>query len=65
MKGIVLKASAGTGKTYLGAFDVKAFKAKKMLFIVHNEDILKSAMETFKNIMPEKTMGFFTGNIRK
>ncbi|MGL5278314.1 MAG: DEAD/DEAH box helicase [Cetobacterium sp.] len=57
-------AATGTGKTYLGAFDVKAFKAKKMLFIVHNEDILKSAMETFKNILPEKTMGFFTGNIK-
>ncbi|MGL4210548.1 MAG: DEAD/DEAH box helicase family protein, partial [Cetobacterium somerae] len=55
-------AATGTGKTYLGAFDVKAFKANKLLFIVHNEDILKSAMETFKNILPEKTMGFFTGN---
>lgn len=55
-------AATGTGKTYLGAFDVKAFKANKLLFIVHNEEILKSAMETFKNILPEKTMGFFTGN---
>lgn len=50
------------GKPYLGAFDVKAFKANKLLFIAHNEEILKSAMETFKNILPEKTMGFFTGN---
>ena len=57
-------AATGTGKTYLGAFDVKAFKAKKMLFIVHNEDILKYDMETFKNILPDKTMGFFTGNIK-
>ncbi|MHA4985015.1 DUF3427 domain-containing protein [Cetobacterium somerae] len=55
-------AATGTGKTYLGAFDVKVFKANKLLFIVHNEEILKSAMETFKNILPEKTMGFFTGN---
>lgn len=55
-------AATGTGKTYLGAFDVKVFKAKRLLFIVHNEEILKSAMETFKNILPEKTMGFFTGN---
>lgn len=55
-------AATGTGKTYLGAFDVKAFKANKLLFIVHNEEILKSAMETFKNILPEKTIGFFTGN---
>lgn len=55
-------AATGTGKTYLGAFDAKAFRAKKLLFIVHNEEILKSAMETFKNVLPEKTMGFFTGN---
>lgn len=55
-------AATGTGKTYLGAFDVKVFKAKRLLFIVHNEEILKSAMETFKNILPEKTMGFFIGN---
>ncbi|MDX8335887.1 DUF3427 domain-containing protein [Candidatus Cetobacterium colombiensis] len=55
-------AATGTGKTYLGAFDVKAFKAKKLLFIVHNENILKSAIETFKKVLPEKSMGLFTGN---
>ena len=28
-------AATGSGKTYLSAFDVKNFKAKKMLFLVH------------------------------
>ncbi|MEG0562291.1 MAG: DUF3427 domain-containing protein [Cetobacterium sp.] len=55
-------AATGTGKTYLGAFDVKAFNAKSLLFIVHNEDILNSAIETFSKIMPNKSIGKFTGN---
>ncbi len=55
-------ASTGTGKTYLSAFDVKQFNAKKMLFIVHREDILISARKSFEKIISNKEMGFFTGN---
>lgn len=55
-------AATGTGKTYLGAFDAKSFNAKNLLFIVHNEDILNSAIETFRKIIPNKTMGKFTGS---
>lgn len=54
-------AATGTGKTYLAAFDVKIFNPKKLLFIVHNENILNSAIESFKKIMPQKIYGKFTG----
>lgn len=57
-------AATGTGKTYLGAFDVRAFKAKRLLFVVHNEEILNSAIATFKKVLPNKTMGKFTGNFK-
>ena len=55
-------AATGSGKTYLSAFDVKNFKAKKMLFLVHRENILINAKQSFENIIPNKTFGLFTGN---
>ena len=35
----LLISATGTGKTYLSAFDVKAFNPKRMLFVVHRENI--------------------------
>lgn len=57
-------AATGTGKTYMSAFDVKNFKPKRMLFIVHREEILKKAKETFEKLLPNEkvTFGLLTGN---
>ncbi|RKL66481.1 DNA repair helicase [Salipaludibacillus neizhouensis] len=57
-------AATGTGKTYMSAFDVKAYKPRKMLFIVHREEILKKAKETFEHLIPNRgiTFGLLTGN---
>ncbi|QGU94451.1 DUF3427 domain-containing protein [Clostridium bovifaecis] len=57
-------AATGTGKTYMSAFDVINFKPKKMLFIVHREEILISAERTFKRLVKnkQKTTGLLTGN---
>jgi len=55
-------ASTGTGKTYLASFDVKNFGAKNLLFLVHRENILLKAKQSFEKIMPQKTFGLFTGN---
>ena len=56
-------AATGSGKTYLSAFDVKKFEAKTMLFLVHRENILLSAKESFENILGEKySYGLYTGN---
>lgn len=62
-KGLVISAT-GTGKTYLAAFDVAQFKPERMLFIVHREQILKKAIETFKKVLggPEEDYGILSGN---
>lgn len=62
-KGLLISAT-GTGKTYLSAFDVKQFKAKKLLFIVHRENIAIKAMKSFQNIIKNKNYGLYTGNKR-
>src|SRR5690554_4526623 len=61
-KALVISAT-GTGKTYLVAFDVKAFKPQKMLFVVHRKQIAKDALESFKKILGNnKTMSVLSGN---
>lgn len=50
-------AATGIGKTYLAAFDSKNYK--KVLFIAHREEIIRQAANSFKNIFPNKTIGFF------
>lgn len=44
----LLISATGTGKTYLSAFDVKAFNPKRMLFVVHRENIAQNAMMSFQ-----------------
>ena len=62
-KKALILAATGTGKTYLSAFDVKKFQAKKILFLVHRENILLSAKESFENVIGEKySYGLYTGN---
>lgn len=62
-KGLIISAT-GTGKTYLSAFDVRNFQPKKMLFIVHREQILKKAMVDYKKILGghEDDFGILSGN---
>lgn len=58
-KGIVV-AATGVGKTYLSAFDSRNYK--RVLFIAHREEIIKQAMQSFKNVRPNATAGFFYGS---
>jgi len=63
-KALIISAT-GTGKTYLSAFDAKAFNPKKLLFVVHRLTIAKDALNTFQNVFgSEKTMGLYSGNQR-
>lgn len=59
-------AATGTGKTYMSAFDVMQYKPKTMLFIVHREEILKKAKETFEKLLKGRSVktGLFTGNAK-
>ena len=60
----LLISATGTGKTYLAAFDVKSVHPKRMLFVVHRRSIAIKAMETFKTIIKDKSMGLFSGDNR-
>lgn len=61
-KALIISAT-GTGKTYLAAFDAKAYNPKRLLFVVHRLNIAKKAMETFQTIFGDtKTMGLYSGN---
>ena len=53
----LIVAATGIGKTYLAAFDSK--KYSKILFVAHRQEILNQAAKTFKNINPDKSVGFF------
>ena len=61
-KALIISAT-GSGKTYLAAFDSRNFGAKRLLYIVHRESILKDAKESFIKVFGvERTYGFYTGN---
>ncbi|WP_035512644.1 DUF3427 domain-containing protein [Halalkalibacillus halophilus] len=62
-KGLVVSAT-GTGKTYLSAFDVRRFNPKRMLFIVHREQILHKAKRDYMQVLGgiESEFGFLTGS---
>ncbi|MGX7394534.1 DUF3427 domain-containing protein [Carnobacterium mobile] len=62
-KGLVISAT-GTGKTYLSAFDVLQAKPKRVLFIVHREQILNKAKSDYQKILGGKTedYGILSGN---
>lgn len=56
-------ASTGIGKTYLAAFDSRDYK--KILFVAHRQEIIKQAMDSFKVITPDKSMGLFYSEIKE
>ena len=49
-KALVISAT-GTGKTYLSAFDVQQFEPKRMLFVVHREQILQKSLKDFQKVL--------------
>ena len=60
-KGLLISAT-GTGKTFAAAFAMKSIGAKKLLFIVHREQIARQALETFKTIFGiSRSYGLLTG----
>ena len=65
IKALIISAT-GTGKTYLSAFDAKAFNPKKLLFVVHRLTIAKESLKTFQRVFGnKKTMGLYSGNKRE
>lgn len=62
-KALIISAT-GTGKTYLGAFDVKNYQPKRFLFVVHREQILEDALESFYKVIGgnRHDYGIYSGN---
>ncbi len=58
-RGLVVLAT-GMGKTWLSAFDVKQYGAKRILFVAHREEILLQAQRTYAELLP-LTTGFYNG----
>lgn len=61
-KGLVV-AATGIGKTYMAAFDSEDYE--KILFVAHREEILMQAKESFKNVRPNISSGFFYGEFKE
>lgn len=63
----VVVSATGTGKTILAALDVQAFSPKRMLFVVHREQILDRAIEEFQLVLgaPRSDFGKFVGSQRE
>ena len=59
-------ASAGSGKTYLAAFDALNFNPKRLLYIVHEGSILKKSLETFQEVFGKNvTYGIYSGTSKE
>jgi superfamily II DNA or RNA helicase/HKD family nuclease/SOS-response transcriptional repressor LexA len=64
-KALIISAT-GTGKTFLSAFDAKAFGSKKLLFVVHRLTIAKESLKSFQRVFgSERTMGLYSGDKRE
>jgi superfamily II DNA or RNA helicase len=59
-------AAAGSGKTYLAAFDAMNFNPRRLLYIVHEGSILKKSLETFQNVFGSNvTYGIYSGTSKE
>ena len=58
----LLISATGTGKTYASAFAVRERNPKKILFLVHREQIAKQAIRSYQRVFGnEKIIGLLSG----
>lgn len=61
----MLISATGTGKTYASAFSIRDLQPKKMLFLVHREQIAVQAMKSFNRVFQKTvTTGILSGTKR-
>ena len=59
----LLISATGTGKTYASAFALRENNVKKVLFLVHREQIAKQAIKSYKKVFGDtRTFGLLSGN---
>ncbi|WP_421728436.1 DUF3427 domain-containing protein [Bifidobacterium callitrichidarum] len=59
----IIISATGTGKTYLSAFDVRAYKPRRMLYIAQQQQILTKAMESYQRVLgcDASELGLYSG----
>ncbi len=58
----LLISATGTGKTYLSAFDARIFQPKRLLFVVHRENITRNALKSYQKVFSDIiSMGILSG----
>lgn len=58
----LLISATGTGKTYASAFATRDLEFKKVLFLVHRNQIAKQALKSYRKVFGSKaSMGMLTG----
>lgn len=61
----LLISATGTGKTYAAAFAMRELDVKKMLFLVHREQIAVQAKKSFENVFSYNVKtGLLTGSVK-
>ena len=62
----LITASAGSGKTFLAAFDALNFNPKRLLYIVHEGSILMKSYETFSRVFgSDRSYGVLNGEYKE
>ena len=62
----LLISATGTGKTYASAFALREGNIKKVLFLVHREQIAKQAIVSYKKVFGNtRTFGLLSGNSKE
>ena len=65
-KRALLVSATGTGKTYASAFAVRELNPRRMLFLVHREQIARKAMESYRNVFGDtRTYGLVSGTSKE
>jgi superfamily II DNA or RNA helicase len=57
----LLVMATGTGKTLTAAFDVQQVEPEKVLFLAHQQEIIKQAKDEFDKTHPKKSKGLYYG----
>lgn len=65
-RGLLISAT-GTGKTYAAAFAMRQMNPKRILFLVHREQIAKQALGSFQRVFANNfiTYGLVSGSVKK
>ena len=63
-KAIIISAT-GTGKTFISAFFAREYNPKTMLFLIHRENILDKAKESYELVIKGKKFGKYMGNTKE